>query len=63
MVLHVTRTEMFFMFACKFVEQVLRFFTQHVDQHVQTTAVRHTQHHFAGTAVARMTDQLFQHRH
>ncbi|MNS84365.1 hypothetical protein D3C71_906090 [compost metagenome] len=51
------------MFARKFVEQVLRFFTQHVNQNVQTTAVRHTQHHFAGTAVARMTDQLFQHRH
>ncbi|MNP01701.1 hypothetical protein D3C76_935250 [compost metagenome] len=63
MVLHVTGTEVFFMFARKFVEQVLRFFTQHVNQNVQTTAVRHTQHHFAGTAVARMTDQLFQHRH
>ncbi|SUX86644.1 Uncharacterised protein [Citrobacter koseri] len=35
-----------------FVEQILRFFTQHVDQHVQTTTVRHTQHHFAGAAVA-----------
>jgi hypothetical protein len=49
-VLHVTGAEVFFMFAGEFVEQVLRFFTQHVDQHVQTTAVRHAQHHFAGAA-------------
>ncbi|MNZ68409.1 hypothetical protein D3C78_866740 [compost metagenome] len=62
-VLHIARTEMFFVFARKFVEQILWFFTQHVDQHVQTTAVRHTQHHFTRSAVARMADQLFQHRH
>ena len=61
-VLHVAGAEMLFMFARKFVEQILRFFTQHVDQHVQTTTVRHTQHHFAGAAVARMADHLFEHR-
>ena len=62
MVLHVAGAEMFFMFARKFVEQVLRFFTQHVDQYVQTTTVRHTQHHFTGAAVAGMADHLFEHR-
>ena len=51
------------MFAREFVEQVLRFFTQHVDQDVQTTTVRHAQYHFTGTALACMTNQLFQHRH
>jgi len=61
-VLHVAGAEMLFMFARKFVEQILRFFTQHVDQHVQTATVRHTQHHFAGAAVARMADHLFEHR-
>ena len=61
-VLHVTGTEVFFMFTGKFVEQVLRFFTQHVDQYVQTTAVRHAQHHFAGAALTRVADNLFEHR-
>ncbi len=51
------------MFAREFVEQILRLFTQHVDQYVQTTTVRHAQYHFTGTAVARMADQLFQHWH
>ncbi len=50
------------MFARELVEQVLRFFTQHVDQHVQTAAVRHAQHHFAGAAFACMADHLFEHR-
>lgn len=50
------------MFTGKFVEQVLRFFTQHVDQYVQTTAVRHAQHHFAGAALTRVADNLFEHR-
>ena len=61
-VLHVTGAEVFFMFTGELVEQVLRFFTQHVDQHVQTSAVRHTQHHFAGAALTRVADNLFQHR-
>ena len=62
-VLHVTGAEMFFMFAGEFVEQLLGLFTQYVDQHVQTTTVRHTQHHFTGAALARMADHLFEHRH
>ncbi|VAQ36090.1 Uncharacterised protein [Klebsiella pneumoniae] len=61
-VLHVAGAEVFFMFARELVEQVLRFFTQHVDQHVQTAAVRHAQHHFAGAAFACMADHLFEHR-
>jgi hypothetical protein len=61
-VLHVAGAEVFFMFARELVEQVLRFFTQHVDQHVQTTAVRHAQHHFAGAAFACVADHLFEHR-
>ncbi len=51
------------MFACEFVEQILRFFTQHVDQYVQTTTVGHAQYHFASAAITRMADQLFQHWH
>ena len=51
------------MFAREFVEQVLRFFTQHVDQYVQTTTVCHAQHHFTGAALACVANQLFQHRH
>ena len=50
------------MFAGEFVKQILRFFTQHVDQHVQTTTVRHTQHHFTRSIFARVTDHVFQHR-
>ena len=61
-VLHVTGTKVLFMFTGEFVEQVLRFFTQHVDQYVQTTAVRHAQHHFAGAALTRVADNLFEHR-
>ncbi|MPN36152.1 hypothetical protein SDC9_183659 [bioreactor metagenome] len=61
MVLHVTGAEMFFMFTRKFVEQILRFLTQYVDQDVQTTTVRHTQHHFTGTAVTSVADHLFEH--
>ena len=61
MVLHVAGAEMFFMFAGELVEQVLWFFTQHVDQYVQTTTVRHTQHHFAGAALTRVADNLFEH--
>ncbi len=61
-VLHVAGAEVFFMFARELVEQVLRFFTQHVDQHVQTATVRHAQHHFAGAAFACMADHLFEHR-
>ncbi len=61
MILHVAGTQMFFMLTGKFVEQILRFFTQYVDQHVQATAVRHPQHHFASAAVTRMANHLFQH--
>ena len=63
MVLHVTGAEVFFMLAGELVEQLLGLFTQNVDQHVQTAAVRHTQHHFTGTALARMADHLFEHRY
>ncbi len=61
-VLHVAGAEVFFMFAREFVEQVLRFFTQHVDQYVQTTTVRHTQHHFTGATLTGVADDLFEHR-
>ena len=61
-VFHVARAEVFFMFTGKLVEQVLRFFTQHVHQHVQTTTVRHPENHFAGAAVASVADHLFKHR-
>ena len=61
-VFHVTRAEVFFMFTGKLVEQVLRFFTQHVHQHVQTTTVRHPENHFPGAAVASVADHLFKHR-
>ena len=60
-VLHVTGAEVFFMFARKFVEQFLRAFAQYVNQNVQTTTVRHTQHHFTGTAVTSVADHLFEH--
>ena len=50
------------MLAGEFVEQILRFFTQNVNQHVQTTAVRHAEHHFTGAAFACVTDHLFEHR-
>lgn len=62
MVLHVTGAEVLFMFTRKFVEQILRLFTQHVNQHVKASTVRHAQHHFARTALTGMTNQLFQHR-
>ena len=61
-VFHVTGAEVLFMFTRKFVEQILRLFTQHVNQHVQATTVRHAQHHFARAALTGMTNQLFQHR-
>ncbi|MNH17258.1 hypothetical protein D3C79_769250 [compost metagenome] len=51
------------MLAGKLVEQVGRFFTQHVDQHVQTATVGHTQHHFTRAVFARVTHHFFQHRH
>ncbi len=63
MVLHVAGAEVLFMLAGEFVEQVLRLFAQHVDQHVQTTTVRHTQHHFARAALTGMADHLIEHWH
>ncbi len=62
MVLHVAGAEMIFMLAGELVEEILRLFAQHVDQHVQATAVRHTQHHFARAALAGVTDHFAQHR-
>ncbi len=58
-VLHVAGAKVFFMLTGEFVEQVLRFFTQHVDKHVQTTTVGHAQHHFTGAAFTRMANHLF----
>ncbi len=61
-VLHVAGAKVLFMLARKLVEQILGLLTQHVDQHVETTTVRHTQHHFTRAALAGVADHLFQHR-
>ncbi len=61
-IFHIAGTEVFFMFTGEFIKQILRFFTEHVDEHVQTTAVRHTQHHFARAAFTGVADHLFEHR-
>ncbi len=45
------------------VKQILWLFTQHVDQHVETTTVRHTQYDFTGTAFTGVTNHFAQHRH
>ncbi|MNG77986.1 hypothetical protein D3C79_365490 [compost metagenome] len=63
MIFYVTGTEVFFVLAGKLVEQVGGLFTQHVDQHVQTAAVSHTQHHFARAVLAGVANHLFQHGH
>ncbi len=62
MVLHVTGAQMLFVLTGELVEQILWLFTQHVDQHVETTTVRHTQYDFTGSALTGMTDHFAQHR-
>lgn len=62
-IFHVTGAEVFFMLAGEFVEQIGRLFAQHVDQHVQTAAVGHAQHHFARAVLTGVAHHLFQHRH
>ena len=63
MIFHVAGAEMLFMLAGELVEQILRLFAQHVDQHVQTAAVRHAHDHFAGAVFTGVADHFAQHRH
>ena len=62
MVFHITGTQMIFVFTGKLIKQIRRFFTEQVNQNVQTTTVCHAQHHFAGVLFTGMTNQVFQHR-
>ncbi|CSA39461.1 Uncharacterised protein [Vibrio cholerae] len=62
MIFHITCAPAFAMFTGKLIKQILRFFTQNVDQHVQATAVRHPNHHFTHATGTRVTDHLFGHR-
>ncbi len=60
-VLHVARAPGFAVLAGKLVEQVLSTLAQHVDQHVEATAVGHTDNGLFAALLTGATDQLFQH--
>ncbi len=61
-VFHVAGAEVFFMLTGKLIKQILRLFAEHVNQDVQSSTVRHAQHHFAGAAFTGVADHLFEHR-
>ena len=61
-IFHITGAIIFRMFPGKFIKQVARAFTKHVNQHIETTTVRHTQYHIVYTVTAGMANDLFHHR-
>lgn len=48
------------MFVCEFVEQVLWFFIQYVDQYVQMVVVCYVQYYFVGVVFVCMVDYFFE---
>ena len=49
-------------FAVEFIEQVGSLFTQGINQGIQTTTVRHTDHNFFGAISTAALNQLVHHR-
>ena len=62
MIFHVTGGQIGRMRAFEFGKQVLRQFTEDIDQHVQTAAMRHTDDDFLNAIGARALNQVFQQR-
>ena len=60
MVFHVAARQFDFSTAFKFGEQIARFFTQGIDQHIQTASVRHTDNHLFHTVFTGILHQIVQ---
>ena len=62
MVFHVPGADVAY-FPLELIKQVDRVFTQNIDQHVESAAVRHTNTNFFGTVTADSLNRLTHHRY